>query len=277
MSRAAGGVTSLALATIKGGEGKTTSTISLGAAFVLTPPDNLGAVVLIDCDPQGSLSEYLGLVPADDLAAVLLGKEHIKHCIVPVPNYEKLYVLRGWEQTYEIEELFIRREAESGDSLADRLHSVVTMLEKLVPQKRILVFLDTAPSRNKLQEAALSVVDYVLCPAQLEFGGETGIGKVQQWLADIDAGHKFLGVIPQRVQLDRNEHRRTLVTMKRVLGERLVCPPIREAEEVAEAIRQGVPIWSYADPGSEIIEDYKHLFERLASDLGFEAAKGSAK
>jgi cellulose biosynthesis protein BcsQ len=277
MPKTAGGVTSLALTTIKGGEGKTTSVISLGAAFVMAPIEDVGGVVLIDCDPQGSLSEYLGLMPSDDLAAVLTGERHIKHGIVPVPNYEKLFVLRGSERTYEVEEMFgLPGDEPKGDTLTQRLEAVISLLGKLSPQKRILVILDTAPSRNKLQAAALSTVDYVLCPAQLEFGGETGVAKVQRWLAEMNAESKFLGVIPQRVQIERNEHRRTLATMKRVLGEKLVYPLVREAPEVAEAIRQGVPIWSYANPDSDVIADYQKVFDRLAADLGFETTKGTA-
>jgi chromosome partitioning protein len=275
MQKTTGGVTSVALATIKGGEGKTTSVITLGSAFAQAAIEDLGAVVLIDCDPQGSLSEYLGLVPSDDLAGVLTGDRHIKRGIVPVPNYEKLYVLRGSDRTYEVEELFSQKGTEIGEALSTRLDTVIGLLGKLAPQKRVLVILDTAPSRNKLQEAALSSVDYVLCPAQLEFGGETGVGKVQRWLTEMDATKKFLGVIPQRVQIERNEHKRTLATMKRVLGERLVYPQIREAPEIAEAIRQGVPIWSYADSHDGVLTDYQKVFERLAADLGFDITKGN--
>lgn len=275
MPKATGGVTSLALATIKGGEGKTTSAITLGSAFAMASIEDLGAVVLIDCDPQGSLSEYLGLVPSDDLAGVLTGKCQIKQGLVRVPNYDKLYVIRGSEGTYEVEALFTEQGEQLGESLADRLEAVVNLLGKLATQKRVIAILDTAPSRNKLQEAALSLVDYVLCPAQLEYGGETGVGKVQRWLDAMNSSSKFLGVVPQRVQPDRNEHKRTLVTMRRVLGAKYVYPEVHEAPEVAEAIRQGVPIWNYANPGATIITDYQRVFERLAADLGFEIPKGS--
>ena len=44
----------------KGGEAKTTATINLGAALALIGE----SVLLIDADPQGNLTTFLGLAPA---------------------------------------------------------------------------------------------------------------------------------------------------------------------------------------------------------------------
>ena len=59
----------LAIANQKGGVGKTTTTLNLGAELV-----NRGrTVVLVDCDPQHSLTVALGVDAADSSLAEVLG------------------------------------------------------------------------------------------------------------------------------------------------------------------------------------------------------------
>ena len=51
----------IAISSSKGGCGKTTTSINLGAAFAKEGKN----VCVIDCDPQGSLNDWAGVRPDD--------------------------------------------------------------------------------------------------------------------------------------------------------------------------------------------------------------------
>src|SRR5919199_2649402 len=72
-------MTVLAVVNQKGGVGKTTCTVNLGAYL-----GALGArVLLVDCDPQGNTTAGLGENPAAGLYDVLLGSLSAREAIVP--------------------------------------------------------------------------------------------------------------------------------------------------------------------------------------------------
>ncbi|MFI5426185.1 ParA family protein [Aeromicrobium sp. UC242_57] len=73
--------TTIAVANQKGGVAKTTTVVSLGAALV----EPSSALLLVDVDPQGSLTFSLGIDPEDldvTVAEVLLGTKQADDAIV---------------------------------------------------------------------------------------------------------------------------------------------------------------------------------------------------
>src|ERR1700694_3300191 len=82
---------SIACVSVKGGVGKTTTVISLGAALA-----EMGKhVLLVDCDPQSNLTSGVGLDPYDErpgVAAVMAGNVDAATAITET-TWPNLFVL----------------------------------------------------------------------------------------------------------------------------------------------------------------------------------------
>ena len=82
----------------RGGVGKTTTALSLARSFA----DRGLRTLLVDADPQGSISSVLKLRPEHYLADFLLKRLHLRDCVVNVR--EGLDVLCGGRTTTDAEQ-----------------------------------------------------------------------------------------------------------------------------------------------------------------------------
>src|SRR5215472_3512892 len=148
--------TILAIANQKGGVGKTTTAINLGAA--------LGAlerrVLLVDCDPQGNATRGLGIrPPAHHLYHALSGEIPLTAAILHsgFPNLDLVPRQRdlvGVEVEFAGE---VGWEARLKETLAQ------------VTERYDTVLLDCPPSLGHLTVNALVAADGVLVPLQCEY------------------------------------------------------------------------------------------------------------
>ncbi len=165
----------LAIANQKGGVGKTTTAINLGAG--------LGAlerrVLLVDCDPQGNASRGLGLKAAEPhLYHALVGEAPLEAAIRPsgfpnldlVPSQRDLVGLEvelvgepGWEQ---------------------RMKSVLSQADG----RYDTIIIDCPPSLGHLTVNALTAADGVLVPLQCEYFALEGISELVATIKRIQGG-----------------------------------------------------------------------------------------
>ena len=159
----------IAIVNQKGGVGKTTTTVNLGASLAL-----LGKrVLIVDIDPQGNTTSGLGVEKASleqDVYSVLLADVPAVEAIVPtgVPNLDLLPATLGLAGA-EIELV-------SATARESRLQAALAPLTEAYEY----VLIDCPPSLGLLTLNALTAADEVVIPVQAEYYALEGLSQLTQ-------------------------------------------------------------------------------------------------
>ncbi|MGB3562559.1 MAG: ParA family protein [Thermoanaerobaculia bacterium] len=152
----------LAIANQKGGVGKTTTAINLGAALAAMER----RVLLVDCDPQGNATRGVGVEPeTPHLYQVLVGEAAMGQAVRET-GFPFLDLVPAGRDLVGIEVEFVDLEGWEGrlgqalDEVRDRYDAIV---------------LDCPPSLGHLTVSALAAADGVLVPLQCEYFALEGI------------------------------------------------------------------------------------------------------
>jgi chromosome partitioning protein len=186
----------VAICNQKGGVGKTTLTINLGAALASLA----NKVLLVDLDPQGHLTEGVGLseyYDRDDVSlfeTLVNGKGDIADLVIQ-PTQEALFVIpTNYQMMLAEQALFMAR---------NREHKLKAMLARL-PEQFDWILLDCPPTLGNLTDNALNAAQNVVVPVQAESTSIRALELLFDQIESIEHGlgisiHK-LAVVPNLVQ-----------------------------------------------------------------------------
>lgn len=230
----------------KGGVGKTTSTINIGAALA-----NMGhKVLLVDLDPQANLSQSLGIKNPE---RTIYGAIRGQYKVDPIQINDNLYVIPS---DLDLSGAEVELISEPGREYV--------LSEVLSHWKEIFrfVIIDCPPSLGLLTINAFTASETVLIPLQAEFLAVQGFAKLieviekirQRLNKSLSLGGVFLTQYDSRKVLNRN----IAESISDQFKGKLFDVKIRENIALAEAPTSGMDIFRY-NPKSKGAEDYQAL------------------
>ena len=246
----------LAVANQKGGVGKTTTTVNVGACLA-----ELGyRTLVVDLDPQGNATTGLGIDNRSietSMYHVVMHEEPLENCIEP-SAVKNLFVapasldLAGAE--IELVPAFSRE-----NRLRRAVHAVIDDYD--------YVLIDCPPSLGLLTVNGLSAADEVLVPIQCEYYALEGLG---QLLRNVDLVKRNLN--PQLevttivcVMYDaRTKLAEQVVTeVREHFGDKVCRTVVPRSVRLSEAPSYGQPIITF-DPSSRGATAYRNVAKEIS-------------
>ncbi len=252
----------LAVINQKGGVGKTTACVNLGAALARQGL----RVLLVDLDPQAHLSISFDQVPpvGEPSIYTLLGGRHELETVVRPTSTESLFLaptnldLSGAETEFSAE---IGRET----LLRDALENWVTGGGEVD-----VVLMDCPPSLGLLSLNALVAADHVLLPVQAEFYALQGMAQLLDVMDRVqrrlNPSLDVIGVLVGLYSKQRRLSQEVLDELDRHFGELVITPFIRVNVRLAEAPSHAQTIFQYS-PRSGAAEDFTAIARVLGERL----------
>ncbi len=248
----------IAMCNQKGGVGKTTTTINLGAALA----EYGRKVLLVDFDPQGALSVGLGLRSHElDLSIynLLIEREHDIHDVICPSRTENLDVLPANIDLAAAEVQLVGEVARE---------MVLARVLRPVLDEYDMILIDCQPSLGLLTVNALTAAHGVLIPLECEFFAMRGVALL------VETIEKICDRLNPRLQIDgilatmydgRTLHSREVVrSVVDHFQDKVFHTVISRTVKFPDATLAAEPITSYA-PGHGAAEAYRRLARELVA------------
>ncbi len=241
----------IAIASQKGGVGKTTTAINLGACLA----QESRRVLLIDIDPQGNASSGLGINGNDQprsIYEVLLGQAEPSEAILPTALANLDLLPAGQRLSGAEVELVgvMARETRLKNALAR------------IREQYEYILVDSPPSLSLLTINALTAADSVLIPLQCEYMALEGltqlIGAIRLVQDHLNAALRIEGVLLTMYDSRLNLSRQVADEARKFFAERVYRTVVPRSVKLSEAPSFGKPIVLY-DPHSSGADSYREL------------------
>jgi chromosome partitioning protein len=243
----------IAFAQHKGGVGKTSSTLNIGAGLAKQGK----TVLLVDLDPQANLTESLGMTGAISTIAESL----IDGKLEPV-NAGIMDLIPSSLELAGTEVSLLNQTA--------REHILKDHLD-LLRDRYDYILIDCAPSLGLLTVNALTAADEVLIPLQAQYLAVKGLNSlidiIEMIKKKLNKKLRIGGVIITQYDNRKVLNRNTSESIGELFKTEIFNTKIRDNVALAEAPTAGQNIFDYA-PNSNGAKDYKDLTaEILKRDL----------
>lgn len=259
----------IAIANQKGGVGKTTTAINLGASLAVMEKK----VLLIDADPQANATSGLGF----DLRSI---ERSIYECLIEGQNPNEV-VLKSETESLDIIPSHIDLVGAEIEML--NMEERERLLKKIVEQIKDnydFVIIDCSPSLGLLTLNALTAADSVIIPVQCEYFALEGLGKllntvkmIQNRLnTDLQIEGFLLTMYDSRLRLSNQVVEEVRTHFQDMVFNTLILRNIK----LSEAPSYGKPVIMY-DANSNGAVNYLNLARELLENIEKEEQKAESE
>ena len=255
----------LALCSQKGGVGKTTSCVNLAVGLAKAGKK----VLVIDNDPQGSMTASLGYHNPDELPITLAT---ILTKIVEDELFENTLGILHHQEGIDL--------IPANIELAGMEVSLVNCMNREKMLKQVLegakheydfILLDCTPSLGMLTVNALAAADTTLIPVQAQYLSAKGLEQllqtVQKVRRQINPKLKIEGILLTMTDSRTNYGKQISNLIRQAYGKHLKVfeQTIPRSVRAAETSAAGKSIFAY-DPKGKVAEAYKSLAKEVLAD-----------
>jgi chromosome partitioning protein len=246
----------IAIANQKGGVGKTTTAINLGACLAAAEKRTL----VLDIDPQGNATSGLGIASdagSPSIYEVLVDGERVTSAIRPSGHLPHLDVLPATRDLVGAEVELVER---------DRREYVLEGALEPIGDRYDFILVDCPPSLGLLTVNTLAAADSVLIPIQCEFYALQGLSQLLNSVRMVQRGLnpdlEIEGVLLTMYDGRLNLSKQVAEEATEYFGERVFQTTIPRNVRLAEAPSFGKPIILY-----DILSQGAQSYLALAREL----------
>ena len=249
----------------KGGTGKTCTAENLGIGMVMEGKK----VLLVDMDPQASLTISLGYPRPDDLPLTI--SDQLAKVIQDEPIPRKEGILTHAEGV----DLMPASIALSGMevSLVNAMSRESVLKQYLEPLKKEydFIILDCMPSLGMLTVNALAAADQLVVPVQAQYLSAKGLEQLLQTVSkvrrQINPRLRVEGILLTMVDSRTNNAKEIAALIREAYGSKLKVFDVEIPRSVraAEISAEGKSIFAH-DPGGKVAQAYRKLTKEVVYD-----------
>jgi len=246
----------IAVCNQKGGVGKTTTTINLGAALA----EQGRRVLLVDFDPQGALSVGLGIQPHDidsTIYNLLMERDVTARDVLFKTGVNGMDLLPS---NIDLSGAEVQLVHEVG-----REYVLGGVLEPLLPDYDVIL-IDCQPSLGLLTINALACADGVLIPLECEYFAMRGVALLMETIDKVSRrlNPKLTidGLLATRYDSRTLHTREVLASIVKGFGDKVFHTVINRTVRFPDATVAGEPITSF-DSGSMGANSYRELAKEV--------------